>query len=166
MPESTVCKVIRDGTITIADNGGVHSYVIAFGKGEFTASTPGPTVNVFLDRNQLGANPCVRYGEEAGSSGGFTCYLRDVTDAATETALDFIHGPSGFVGTDWVSTKGADAEVMLVSITITGAGAIHGDGADHTIVYNHCHLQGSWAEGDPDSITFSWQSFELYPTVT
>ena len=165
MAESTVCKVIRDGTISIADNAGVNAYTIAFEAGDFTASTPGPAVNVFLDRNQLGASPAVRYGSEAGSSGSFTCYLRDVTDAATETALDFIH-ESGFVGASWVSTLGANSEVLLVSITITVEGTNHGDPADHTIVYNHCRLTGSWSEGDPGTVSFTWQSFELYPTVT
>lgn len=162
MAESNVCKVIRDGTITIADLAGVNSYEIAFETGDFTATTPGRTVNVFLDRNQLGANPCVRYGDEAGSSGSFTCYLRDVTDAATETALDFIH-QKGFVDSTWVSTLGATAEVLLVSITI----AIDDpDVASHTIVYNHCYLTGSWNEGDSSVISFTWQSYELYPTVT
>ena len=165
MAESTVCKVLRDGTITIADSGGTNSYTIAFEAGDFTATTPGPAINVFLDRNQLTATPCVRKGAEAGSSGSFTCYFRDVTDAATETALDFIN-EKGFVSSDWVSTLGATAEVLLVSITITVEGSDHGDGADHTIVYNHCKLTGSWGEGDPNTISFTWQSYELYPTVT
>jgi hypothetical protein len=162
MAESTVCKVIRDGTITIADLAGTNSYTIAFETGDFTAATPGRTVNVFLDRNQLTTTPCVRYGDEAGSSGSFTCYLRDATDAATETALDFIN-QSGFVGSTWVSTLGATAEVLTVSIAIAIADP---DVADHTITYNHCNITGSFAEGDPSSITINWQSYELYPTVT
>lgn len=165
MAESTVCKTNRDGTITIADLGGTNSYTIAFETGDFNADTPGPEILLFLDRGEIGATPCVRKGDEAISTGGFSCYLRDVTDAATETALDFIH-QSGFVGASWVSTLGATAEVETVSVTVTINGTVHGDGADHTVVYNHCRLKGGFAEGQPNLITFTWGSYELYPTVT
>ena len=165
MAESTVCKTNRDGTITIADLAGTNSYTIAFEAGDFTADTPGAEILLFLDRGEIGATPCVRKGDEATQSGGFTAYMRDVTDAATETAMDFIH-QTGFVGASWVSTLGATAEVETVSVLVTIAGTVHGDGADHTVLYNHCRLKGSWNEAQPNIISFTWTSYELYPTVT
>jgi len=165
MPESTICKTKRDGTLTIRDLASTNTYEVAFEAGDLNAAIPGPTINVFLDRGVLGTTPCVRKGDDQVQTGTFTATLRDVTDASVATLLDILT-ESGFYASTWVSTLGANAEVKLVSLEFKIAGLTHGDAADHTIVFNHARLTGSIAEGDFTTISVAWTAYELYPTVT
>jgi len=51
-------------------------------------------------------------------------------------------------------------------LTFTIEGTDHGDAADHTIACNHCVITGGISEGDPDTISISFTSYDLYPTCT
>ena len=165
MAESTIVKTKRDGTIRFADFGGANSYDVDFEAGDLNVTIPARTVNLFLNRGEIQSPPSVRYGDDQPSTGTFTAYLRDSTDATTTTLLDILT-QSGFVSSTWTSTLGASGEVFLVSITFLIEGTDHGDPADHSLVFNHCYVTGSVAEGDPDVITVNFTSYELYPTIT
>lgn len=164
MPISSIVKTKRDGTLLIADNGGVHSLTVAFSAGDFNLTIPGPTVNNFLDRGQITSPPSIRYGDDAPMTFSFTGYLRDLSDATFAT-LEEIIMQSGFVGTTWVSTMGATGEVFALSLTWTIAGIAHGDAANHVITLPYSVFTGSLAEGDPSNISISGTSFALYPTI-
>lgn len=163
MAEETGVRVRKDGTITFADNGGSNTYVIAYEEGDFAGDTPGDIVQEFLDRGCHASTPSVRKVGESTSTGGFSCYFRDVTDASVAVAPDFIYN-AGFFASTWVSTLGSSADVKTVSITFAAA-AVNG-GAIQTIVYNHCYISGSFSEGDPNKVGFSWVSYENTPTTT
>lgn len=165
MAESTICKTKRDGTLTILDNGGANSHVIAFEAGDLNINIPGPAENVFLDRGQFGSTPCIRYGDDQPITGTFTAHLRDVSDATDVTLFEFI-ADSGQVNTGWTSTLGANAEVAVYTIRFDIEGTDHGDAADHRIECNFCKISGSVAEGDPSTISISFTSYDVYPTVT
>lgn len=165
MAISQIIKTKRDGSITLSDNGGTHSLTVAFEAGDFSLSIPGPSVINSLDRGQFGATPSLRYGDDAAMTFSFSANLRDLSDAAYAT-LESIILQSGFVGSTWVSTMGASGEVFTVNVVWTIEGTDHGDGADHTITLQHCVLTGSLAEGDPDTISISGTSYDLFPTVT
>ncbi len=165
MAESTIVKTKRDGTILITDLGAVNAYTIAFEAGDISITVPGRTVNLFLDRGVMADPPAIRYGDDQPMTGTFTAQLRDTTDAAVETLLDIIN-QTGFVGASWVSTGGANAEVLTVDLTWTIEGSALGDPADHTIQCKHCYITGSVADGDPATISVSFTSYDLYPTVT
>ena len=166
MAESTIIKVKGDLTVTISDNGGSNSYTFAKEPGDLAITVPGRGVNLFLDRGVIGDPPCIRYGDEQPCTGSLTLNLRDVSDATDVTGAEFIFGPSGQVGSTWVSTLGANGEVPVFTIAITIEGTDHGDSADHTITCNYCYITGGLTDGDPVTLALSWTSFDSYPTVT
>ena len=166
MAESLIVKTKRDGTLTFSDLGGVNSYTVAFEAGDLSLEIPGPTVNNFLDRGRFpSGNPSIRLGDDQPMTGSFTAYLRDVSDATDVTLME-IFTQSGAVSTGWTSTMGANGEVFTVSLQWEIAGLVHGDSANHTVQCDFCYVTGSVSEGDPDTISISFQSFDLYPTVT
>lgn len=165
MAESTIVKTKRDGTILFEDNGGANSYTVAFEEGNFNLTVPGSTVNLFLDRGRITSPPSIRYGDDQPLTGTFTAYLRDFGDATYATLTEILT-QTGDVGTNWVSTMGANGEVFALKVTWTVAGVIHGDAADHVMVMDHCYVTGSIAEGDPDLVTINFTCYESYPAVT
>ena len=166
MAESNVVKTKRDGTISFADNsgfGGANTYTVSKEIGDFSITAPKEAKTDFLDRGRLVS--CVRFGDDQPLTGSFTLYFRDATDAATETMMDILNN-SGHVGSTWVSTLGASAEVFAVDLRYTIEGTDHGDGADHTIDITDVSFDYSIAEGDPTTITVNWQSHaDVRPTL-
>jgi len=107
----------------------------------------------------------VRYGDDTALTGSFSAYFRDATDAGAATLFDLLNW-SGYVGTNWVSTLGANAEVKAVDHRVTIEGSDHGDGADHSITIQDVSLDYSWADGDPVTVSVNWQSHTDYkPTL-
>jgi len=163
MPESTVIKVVRDGTLTLSDFGGGHTYEIAYEDGNLVANHPGEVVNNFLDRNRIGATPSLRFGADQPMSLSFTANLRDITDAAWTTLPEFLLR-TGNVGTNWISTLGATAEVPVYTMTWDTEGTSHGDPTDHQVVYPYCYLSGTISEGDPSTIAITITSYAVRPS--
>lgn len=167
MPESTIVKTKRDGTITLRDGTSPTplEYVVAFEAGDLNVAIPGRTVNLFLDRGVMTDPPAIRYGDDQPMTGSFTAQLREVTDASVSTLVDVLT-QSGYFASDWVSRGGANAEVKTVQITWDIEGTDLGDASDHQIVCDHCYVTGSVADGDPVTISVSFTAYDLYPTVT
>jgi hypothetical protein len=166
MPESTVVKNKRDGTIAFSDLGAANSFTVAFEAGDLSLTIPGTTVSNYLDRGTM--VPSLRLVDDQPITGSFTAYLRDFSDAAYATLMELIT-LTGDVGANWTSTGSIApvvADVFLVDLTWTVAGVIHGDASDHVIELNFCHLTGATSEGDPDTITINFTSYTVYPTVT
>ena len=85
---------------------------------------------------------------------------------AAATMMDILN-LSGHVDSTWVSTGGANAEVMSYDMQWTIEGTDHVDGADHTATYLDVTFTRSTAEGDPDEVTVSWQmNGAIRPTLT
>jgi len=164
MPYSEIVKTKRDGTLTFEDNGGANSLEVAFEAGDFSLNIPQESVNLFLDRGRIAADPAIRYGDDQPMTGTFTAYLRDLSDAAYAT-LEEILMQSGLVGTNWVSTKGANGEVFTLTLKWKMAGVTHGDAADHEIELPYCHVTGSMSEGDPNQLSISFTSYAVRPTI-
>lgn len=165
MPESTIVKTKRDGSITIEDLGAVNTLTVNFEAGDLSIEIPGATVNNFLDRGRLTSPPAIRYGEDQPITGTFTAYLRDLSDATYATLAEIIT-QTGDVGANWVSTMGAAGEVFAVKMRWTIEGTDHGDPSDHVLELDHCYLTGSLSDGDPDTISLSFTSYVLYPVLT
>ena len=164
---SSIIKTKRDGTILIEDGTAITplAITVSYEQGDLSVEIPGRTVNNFLDRGEFGEIPSLRWGDDQPITWSFTANLRDLTDDAAGTLMDIITD-SGYVGSDWVSTLGANAEVKTFKLTFTIEGTDHGDAADHTLEMNHCVVTGSISEGDPDTISLSGTSFIVYPTLT
>lgn len=171
MPESLIVKTKRDGTLTFLDNA-ANSFTVAFEAGDLSVTIPGPSVANFLDRGRFPAgNPSIRYQDDAPITGSFSAYLRDFDDGGTgaNTTLTEIISRSGLcdpsTGT-WVSTMGATGEVFALTLLFQIEGTDHGDPADHLMQLDYTVLSGSISEGDPDTISLTFSSYSLYPTVT
>jgi len=167
MAVSTVVKTKRDGLISIADGGGFgggNDLDISLEVGDFSATVPGEIRIDILDRGVLGSN--VRYGDDQIATGSFTVYLRDLTDATAACLMDILN-QSGHVGSTWVSTLGASAEVMAYDLKWTIEGTDHGDAADHTATFADVTFDYVMADGDPDTITVNWTCHSaVRPTLT
>lgn len=161
MPESTVVKTKRDGTIALLDNTSPtpRSYVISAEPGDFNIAVPGETKNDFLDRGRLVGS--VRYGDDQAVTGSFTVYHRggSSTDGASAALLDILNGTAfSYVTNPWLSTLGTSAEVKTVDVVMTIEGTNFGDAADHTCTIPDCSLEYSLTEGDPNTIAVSFRS--------
>ncbi len=158
MAYSSVVKVKRDGAVIFADNsgfGGANVLTIEKEPGDFNMSAPRPARNNFLDRGRLVSS--VRLGDDQPLTGSFSSYFRDATDAGVATLMDLLNW-SGWLGSNWVSTLGSNAEVKAVDLRHTIEGSDHGDGADHSITITDVSLDYSYAEGDPNTLSVNWQS--------
>jgi len=164
MAISTIVKTKRDGSLVFSDKDAGSSFTVAYEAGDLSISIPGRGANNYLDRGSITATPSVRYADDAPLSGSFTAYLRDMSDASYETLLEIIC-QTGHVNTTWVSTLGTNAEVFTVKLTWTVEGTDHG-GTDHVCAMDHCYVTGSVSEGDPDTISLNFTSYEVYPTLT
>ena len=164
MAISTVVKTKRDGTLKFEDNGAANSLTVAYEAGDFNLTIPGASVVANLDRGQLGATPSLRLSDDQPMTATFSAYLRDFSDASYAT-LEEIILQSGDVGTNWVSTLGATAEVFVLDLTWTVEGSDHGDASDHVLKLPFCHVTGSFAEGDPDMINLSITSYAILPST-
>jgi hypothetical protein len=161
MAVSTVVKTNRDGTLTVKDGTGTPlELVIAFESGDLSFTVPGPTVNAHLDRGELGATPSLRYGDDQPCTGSFSAHLRHPTDATDEVLMDLIT-QSGQIGTNWVSTLGATAEVQAYTFVFDIAHASE----TYSVTFNHVVFTGTVSEGNPSTIQINWTAYDLYPTV-
>lgn len=175
MPESTIVKTLIDGTIQFAALGGgayntttgavigaARTYTVSYEAGDLSIELPSREVSNFRDRNRITSPPSLRYGADREGSISFSCYFRDMTDAAVETISDLLAtlsgNPSGFVGANWESTLASaagagDAEVFSVGVKLTITNA--GDGTDtHGLAFNYIVGTGTLSEGDPTSFSF------------
>ena len=164
MAISTVVKTKRDGKLTLKDNGGANTLEVAYEAGDFNLTIPGPAVVNNLDRGKFGANPSLRYSDDQAMTATFSAMLRDLSDAAYAT-LEEVIMQSGLVGSGWVSTGGANAEVFTLDVTFDIEGTGHGDANDHSLTLPNCVVTGSIAEGDPDTISISITSYSNFPTA-
>jgi hypothetical protein len=163
MAISQIVKTLRDSTLTITD--GTRTCVIAFEEGTLQLDIPGPTINHFPDRGEISTTaPSLRKGDDQPMSGSFTCYCRDISDAAYITTEEILTN-SGYYASTWVSTLGASAEVKTVTLQWDIEGTAHGDSADHQIVCKFCVPSGSLAEGHPTVVTFNFTSWDQFPDV-
>ena len=166
MPESTIVKTKRDGTITFLD-GAANSFTVAFEAGDLNITIPGTTVNNFLDRGRMTGPPSIRYGDDQPCTGSFTATLRDFDDGGTgaDTTLAEIITQSGVAST-WQSTMGVNGEVFTLTLVWEISGVVHGDPSNHICQLDHCYITGSMSEGDPDQISISFTAYTLFPILT
>ncbi len=168
MAESTVVRTKRDLLIVITD--GVSTYTVQQEVGNFTADVPREAVLHFADRGVIRSTPDLRLGDDQPMKIGWSMYLRDLGDsAATKTyqaILDLLFElASGYTATNWTSTLGTHSDARTWSVKTTMDGASFGE-ADKTYTYPFTVLRGSFADGDPDTITISGMSYAIKPVLT
>jgi hypothetical protein len=165
MSYSQIVKTLRDGATAFADNGGAHTLSTPFEIGNMTLNIPGPEVLLFLLRNRVTSPPLLRYGKDRTVSGSFDCMLRDFDDADTTIYMIEQFLLKGAID-GWTSTMGTAGEVFTTTMTFSVAGTIHGDASNNTLTLPYTHISGQLKEGDPTMLTFNFDSFVVFPTVS
>lgn len=168
MAESTIIRVKRDGQILLADSGAIRTYTIAYEPGDFNYAVPDYTVINPLDRGEIGTTPSLRIGDEQPMTGGFSAYMRDLGDTANAyaTLLDVAHRYlTRYVATNWVSTMGANSDVFTITIQLTIDGSPFGE-ADKTLTFPFCVFRANGAEGDPNTVSCTFTSYAVRPTLS
>ena len=168
MPASTVVRTKRDGLITHTD--GTSDLAITQEVGDFNLDVPRQAVNHFADRGAISTVPDIRNGDDAPMTFGYTKHLTDIGDTAAtktyQTLLDILFGyVGGYTDLNWTSTIGTHSDVKTWTTKFTMSGAAFGE-SDKTLTLPYCVLRGSFAEGDPDTITVSGTSYAVVPTLS
>lgn len=163
MAESTVVRNKRDGQILITD--GTRTYTIDKEVGDFALNVPDTTVSLYLDRGSIGSTPSIRNVDDQPITGSFTAYQRDLPNGSYATLTDIAWAISGkYVNSNWTSTMGTNSDVFTVTIQYTIDGTAFGE-ADKTITLAYCKVVCNFAEGDPNTLSVSFTSYQLKPTV-
>lgn len=163
MAESTVVRNKRDGQIVITD--GTRTYTIDKEAGDFSVTVPDTTVSLYLDRGSIGATPSIRLVDDQPITGSFTAYQRDLPNGSYATLADLAWILSGkYVATNWTSTMGTNSDVPTWTIQYTVDGTAFGE-ADKTMTFAYCRITCNLAEGDPNTLSVSFTSYQNKPTV-
>ena len=162
MAISSVAKNFRDGQLAIEDGAGSPLTVtVQYEDGNFSASGFTEGLKDIAKYEDRGAFYSARHTKRVYPSGSFAAHLTDIADGTEKTLFDLANKTGAWAAA--TSTLGANAEVMTYKITWTVEGTDHGDTGDHTLVLDDCRLSCDISEGDPSTITIS---FECMGAVT
>lgn len=163
MAVSTVIKHWRDGSLTLADGTGAPvTLTVPFSVGDFKLSGISAGYREIAKYKVRGTLQTVRLGEDVQPTGSFSAYLADYSDATAGTVLDFVL-KQNFYSANISTYSTATGAPYTVDLTWTIEGTDLGDGADHTVVCTDCRVTAELSEGEPNSISIS---FECLGTVT
>lgn len=160
MALNTTVNNFCDGSIVLKDATGSPITVTAqYSNGDFGTSDIGQALREVTHYEARGVITSVRYTTVKPPTFTFTCQMTGFTNA-TAFAMDAVRKAGAFAS--GVSTLGANAEVWAVTIVWSVEGSNFG-GADSTMTATNCYGTVTAAEGDPNSLSFS---FTCYGTVT
>ena len=154
MSASAVIKNFRDGTIKL-DDGTTPTPItltVSLDAGDFSISgvSQGNTeATTYLDRGELGS---VRLTNRSFPTFSFSAHMADLSDASDKLLWNAINKDGAWSGALSTITAG---DVYGLKVTLTIEGSNFGDGADHVLVLNGCHMSIDFAEGDPNSFTIN-----------
>jgi len=154
MAASTVIKNFRDGTVKLfSGDSPAVTYTVSLEAGDFSISgltQSGKELTTYMDRGELAS---VRHTTRTFPSGSFTAHFADLSDASDQTMTDFLMKSGSFNA----NTSTLPGEVYCVKIQIDIEGTDHGDSADHQITLDDCACTVDFSEGDPSSLSVSFQ---------
>lgn len=150
------------GTIVIEDGTGTPlSVTVRFDQADFSISGL-KQVNRGTTAYQSRATVhSIRHTAREFPTGSFSAMVSEFSESGTGTVLDMIHGTGGHSAR--VSTTASSGDVITFDITFTMEGTDFGDSADHTFTLEDCEIAYDFAEGDPNTLSFS---FTCYGAVT
>ena len=161
MALSTVIKHLFDGSISVSDGTGTPvTLALLYTTGDLSITGLMETQNATVKYETRGSFHSARKAARTYATGSFTLQIADYSDATSQTAADMFLKQNSFLANE--STLGANADVYTLDITLTVEGTNHGDAADHTIVMTDCDCTVDHSEGEPNTLTVS---FEVLGTV-
>jgi hypothetical protein len=157
MAYSTAPKVRRDGTITLKDGTGTPvTLVVAYEEGNFSFDQTKSDRIVIRDRGTIVS---VRKGDDQPITGSFTIYMRQFTSSSVGSVLDFINKTGAYNGNLSVSSTVATDEYAINIVFEVDGDAVGDTDGDTTATFDTCICTASFAEGDPNQITVSFECY-------
>ena len=159
MAYSTAPKVRRDGVITLKDGTGTPvTLVVAYEEGNFSFEQTKADRTIIRDRGTIKS---VRKGDDQPMSGSFTIYMRQFTSSSVGSVLDFINKTGAYSSNTSVGDSNAvSTDEYSIDIVFEVDGDAVGDSDGDTLAtFSNCICTASFAEGDPNTITISFECF-------
>ena len=165
MAYSTIPKVRRDGKITLKDGSGVAvTLEIQYEEGNLTFDVPKTADQTIL--RDRGTIVTVRKGDsQPASSGSFSAFMRQFTSSSAGSVLDFINKTGAYVSNEGVARYDKGRVPVLedyaIDISFLVEGSDFGDtDLDHEVVLKSCICSASFSEGDPNTFTITFTSYQ------
>ena len=158
MAYSTAPKVRRDGKITLKDGTTPIpiSLDVDYEEGNFSFEQTKADRTIIRDRGTIKS---VRKGDDQPLTGSFTIYMRQFTSASAGSVLDFIN-KTGSYSSNVSSSSTVSTDEYAINIVFEVDGdAVGDDDGDTTATFDTCICTASFAEGDPNTITVSFECF-------
>jgi len=165
MAYSTYVKNFRNGSLVISDLADAHSLTVGYELGDFNIDPPKTDIVLGKVRGQITDPPILGLGEDQPQTGGWSCFMRDLSDASYIT-LEEILFDAGYYNSTWVSTLGAGNPVKTVKMVWTAQGTVFGDSANHTITMKYVNITGSLSEDTLNKLAIKFINYEAKPTLT
>lgn len=158
MAYSTAPKVRRDGVIKLRDGTTPTpiSLTVDYEEGNFSFEQTKSDRTIIRDRGTIKS---VRRGDDQPITGSFTIYMRQFTSASAGSVLDFINKTGSYSG-NVSSSSAVSTDEYAINIVFEVDGNAVGDSDGDTLAtFDTCICTASFSEGDPNTITVSFECF-------
>lgn len=158
MAYSTAPKVRRDGVIKLRDGTSPTpiSLTVDYEEGNFSFEQTKSDRTIIRDRGTIKS---VRRGDDQPITGSFTIYMRQFTSSSAGSVLDFINKTGSYSG-NVSSSSAVSTDEYAINIVFEVDGDAVGDSDGDTLAtFDTCICTASFSEGDPNTITVSFECF-------
>lgn len=158
MAYSTAPKVRRDGVIKLRDGTTPTpvSLTVDYEEGNFSFEQTKADRTIIRDRGTIKS---VRKGDDQPITGSFTIFMRQFTSSSAGSVLDFIN-KTGSYSSNVSSSSAVSTDEYAINIVFEVDGDAVGDSDGDTLAtFDTCICTASFAEGDPNTITVSFECF-------
>jgi len=158
MAYSTAPKVRRDGVIKLQDGTSPTpiSLTVDYEEGNFSFEQTKADRTIIRDRGTIKS---VRKGDDQPITGSFTIYMRQFTSSSAGSVLDFIN-KTGSYSSNVSASSAVSTDEYAINIVFEVDGDAVGDSDGDTLAtFDTCICTASFSEGDPNTITVSFECF-------
>lgn len=158
MAYSTAPKVRRDGVIKLRDGTTPTpvSLTVDYEEGNFSFEQTKSDRTIIRDRGTIKS---VRRGDDQPITGSFTIFMRQFTSSSAGSVLDFINKTGSYSGNVSSSSAVSTDEYAINIIFEVDGDAVGDSDGDTLATFDTCICTASFAEGDPNTITVSFECF-------
>ena len=158
MSYSTAPKVRRDGVIKLRDGTTPTpvSLTVDYEEGNFSFEQTKADRTIIRDRGTIKS---VRKGDDQPITGSFTIYMRQFTSSSAGSVLDFINKTGSYSSNVSASSTVSTDEYSINIVFEVDGDAVGDSDGDTLATFDTCICTASFAEGDPNTITVSFECF-------
>lgn len=158
MSYSTAPKVRRDGVIKLRDGTSPTpiSLTVDYEEGNFSFEQTKSDRTIIRDRGTIKS---VRRGDDQPITGSFTIFMRQFTSSSAGSVLDFINKTGSYSSNVSASSAVSTDEYAINIIFEVDGDAVGDSDGDTLATFDTCICTASFAEGDPNTITISFECF-------